>query len=63
MWRYKDPIVGPRTIPVPGDHENKCVVLDNTAVLKVDVNAVTVELVSNGKNLPVGTKLIYTYEK
>lgn len=63
VWRYKDPIVGPRTIPVPGDHENKCVVLDNTAVLKVDVNAVTVELVSNGKNLPVGTKLIYTYEK
>ncbi|PZC79873.1 hypothetical protein B5X24_HaOG215741 [Helicoverpa armigera] len=63
LWRYKDPVLGPRSIPVPGDHENKCVVLDNASVLKVDLTAATVELVSNGTNLPVGKQMIYTYEK
>ncbi|KAL0884166.1 hypothetical protein ABMA27_016174 [Loxostege sticticalis] len=63
VWRYSDPILGPRKIPVPGDHETKCIVLDNAAVLKVDVNSNTVELVSNGKNIDLGKQMVYTYEK
>jgi leucyl-tRNA synthetase len=63
VWRYSDPILGPRKIPVPGDYVSKCVVLDNAAILKVDVTANKVELVSNGKNINVGTQMVYTYEK
>lgn len=55
--------MGPRTIPVPDDYFNKCVVLDSGSVLKVDLTTSTVELVANNKNMPVGTKLLYTYEK
>lgn len=32
LWRYKDPILGPRKIPVPGDHESKCEVLHDDSV-------------------------------
>ncbi|CAB3235804.1 unnamed protein product [Arctia plantaginis] len=63
LWRYTDPIMGPRSIPVPDDYVNKCVVLDNASLLKVDLTTSTVELVANGKNLPIGTKFIYTYDK
>uniref|UniRef100_A0A1E1WN91 Leucine--tRNA ligase ubiquitin-like domain-containing protein n=2 Tax=Pectinophora gossypiella TaxID=13191 RepID=A0A1E1WN91_PECGO len=63
LWRYKDPALGPRKIPVQGDHETKCIILDNSAVLKVDVSAGKVALVSNGKNLDLGTQMVYTYEK
>lgn len=63
VWRYIDPVLGPRKIPVPGDHETKCIVLDNTAVLKVDVASGTVALVSNGKNVDLGKQMVYTYEK
>lgn len=58
-----DPTLGPRKIPVAGDHETKCVVLENAGVLKVDVAAGRVELAHNGKNIEVGTQLVYTYEK
>lgn len=63
LWRYKDPILGPRKIPVPGDHETKCLVLDNATVLKVDVATNKVELLNNGKNIDIGTQIVYTYEK
>lgn len=63
LWRYKDPILGPRSIPVPGDYVNKCVLLDSSSALKVDLGSATVELIDNGKNLLVGTKLVYTYDK
>lgn len=63
LWRYKDPVLGPLKIPVPGDYVTKCQVLDDASVLRVDVNANTVALASNGKSIDVGTKLIYTYDK
>ncbi|XP_053599926.1 leucine--tRNA ligase, cytoplasmic [Plodia interpunctella] len=63
LWRYSDPVMGPRKIPVAGDHEKRCVILENAAVLKVDVASNKVELVSNGKNIDLGTQFVYTYEK
>lgn len=63
LWRYLDPVMGPRKIPSIGDHETKCAILENTCVLKVDTNINKVELVNNGKNIDLGTQLIYTYDK
>ncbi|KAI8440512.1 hypothetical protein MSG28_001770 [Choristoneura fumiferana] len=63
LWRYVDPSLGPRKIPVAGDHETKCVILESAGVLKVDVAAGTVQLAHNGKNIEVGTQLVYTYDK
>ncbi|KAL4709328.1 hypothetical protein ACJJTC_007060 [Scirpophaga incertulas] len=63
LWRYSDPILGPRKIPIPGDLESKCVVVENTAVLNVDVASNKVELVSNGKPIDIGRQMVYTYEK
>ncbi|RVE52289.1 hypothetical protein evm_003079 [Chilo suppressalis] len=63
VWRYSDPVLGPRKIPISGDHETKCIVLENAAVLKVDVDTSKVELVSNGKNIDLGRQMVYTYEK
>ncbi|XP_072941496.1 leucine--tRNA ligase, cytoplasmic isoform X2 [Epargyreus clarus] len=62
LWRYKDPVMGPRKIPVPGDYETKCVLLDNAAVLKVDFEANKVSLVENGTDIDVGLQIIYTYD-
>ncbi|CAG9091449.1 unnamed protein product [Plutella xylostella] len=63
LWRYEDPVLGPRKIPVIGDYPSKCITLDNAAVLKVDTTANKVELVSNGKNIDLGLQMLYTYEK
>ncbi|XP_013185912.2 leucine--tRNA ligase, cytoplasmic [Amyelois transitella] len=63
LWRYADPLMGPRRIPVPGDYKDKCVVMENATVLKVDVASNKVELVSGGKSIDVGTQFVYTYEK
>lgn len=63
IWRYKDPILGPRKIPVVGDHKDKCIALENNSVLKVDVAGNKIELVSNGLSVDVGLQFIYTYEK
>ncbi|XP_045459482.1 leucine--tRNA ligase, cytoplasmic [Melitaea cinxia] len=62
LWRYNDPVLGPRKIPVIGDYQTKCSLLDNDSVFKVDVDANKVELVQNGTNVDVGVHLIYTYE-
>ncbi|XP_052738186.1 leucine--tRNA ligase, cytoplasmic [Bicyclus anynana] len=62
IWRYKDPVLGPRKIPVIGDYVTKCVALDNASVFKVDVDKDAVELVHNGTNINVGLQLLYTYE-
>ncbi|KOB74537.1 Leucyl-tRNA synthetase [Operophtera brumata] len=63
LWRYKDPALGPRKIPVPGDHSARCQVLDEHAVLRVDVATSTVLLADNGKSLELGTQMVYTYDK
>ncbi|KAG6459836.1 hypothetical protein O3G_MSEX011637 [Manduca sexta] len=63
IWRYSDPVMGPRKIPTIGDHESRCVVIDSASLLKVDIANKKVELVSNGKNIDIGTKMVYTYEK
>lgn len=63
LWRFTDPVLGPRKIPVIGDYTSKCTALENAAVLRVDVTANKVELASNGKNIDLGTQLLYTYEK
>ncbi|GBP07012.1 Leucine--tRNA ligase, cytoplasmic [Eumeta japonica] len=57
LWRYVDPVLGPRKIPNIGDYETKCVVLDDTSVLKVDATTNKVELISNGKNVDLGYQL------
>uniref|UniRef100_S4PAL2 leucine--tRNA ligase n=1 Tax=Pararge aegeria TaxID=116150 RepID=S4PAL2_9NEOP len=62
LWRYKDPVLGPRRIPVTGDHETKCALLENASVFKADVSSEAVELVDNGTNINVGVQLLYTYE-
>ncbi|XP_045492233.1 leucine--tRNA ligase, cytoplasmic isoform X1 [Colias croceus] len=61
LWRYIDPILGPRKIPIPGDTETKCVPIDNDAVLRVLVDDKRIELVDNGKNIDVGLQIVYTY--
>ncbi|XP_068628221.1 leucine--tRNA ligase, cytoplasmic [Battus philenor] len=63
IWRYKDPVMGPRKIPIIGEHENRCVTLDNNSVLKVDVTQNKVEVVSNEVTVEVGLQMMYTYEK
>lgn len=63
LWRYTDPLLGPRKIPVLGDLETKCLLVDPLDSFKVDVDIGKVELVSNGNNIQLGTQMVYTYEK
>lgn len=63
LWRYKDPELGPRKIPVFGDYETKCALLDNGSVFRVDVVANKAQLVDNGKNIDLGSQMVYTYDK
>lgn len=63
IWRYEDPVLGPRKIPVIGDYTSKCADLDNSSVLKVDTVANKVELVLKGINVDVGKDFLYTYDK
>lgn len=54
--------MGPRKIPVIGDYETKCEVLENTAVFKVDFKSTKVEVVNGAAPVDVGAQLLYTYE-
>ncbi|XP_032511836.2 leucine--tRNA ligase, cytoplasmic [Danaus plexippus] len=62
IWRYKDPVLGPRKIPVIGDYVTKCVVLGAGSAFNVDVDKNIIELVNNGTNINVGNQLLYTYD-
>lgn len=55
-------MLGPRRIPVVGDHAARCEPLQDAAVFRVDVGRGDVELVDNGTNINVGVQLLYTYE-
>lgn len=62
LWRYEDPLLGPRKIPTIGDYVNRCIKLDDAAVLNVDAPRKKIELVGDGKNINIGQHLIYTCE-
>ncbi|XP_047517549.1 leucine--tRNA ligase, cytoplasmic [Pieris napi] len=63
LWRYLDPALGPRKIPVVGDHVTKCAELVNGDVIRVHVDASRIELVQNGTNIDVGLQFVYSYDK
>ncbi|XP_045521118.1 leucine--tRNA ligase, cytoplasmic-like [Pieris brassicae] len=63
LWRYLDPSLGPRKIPVAGDHVTKCAELVNGDGIRVHVEASRIELVQNGTNIDVGLQFVYTYDK
>ncbi|XP_045521124.1 leucine--tRNA ligase, cytoplasmic-like [Pieris brassicae] len=63
LWRYLDPALGPRKIPVAGDHVTKCAELVNGDGIRVHVEASRIELVQNGTNIDVGLQFVYTYDK
>lgn len=62
LWRYVDPVLGPRRIPAPGDLQSRCAALD-AGVLRVEPAAGRVQLALNGSNLDLGAILLYTYDK
>ncbi|XP_045521179.1 leucine--tRNA ligase, cytoplasmic-like [Pieris brassicae] len=63
LWQYLDPALGPRKIPVQGDHVTKCAELINGDGIRVHVEASRIELVQNGTNIDVGLQFVYTYDK
>ncbi|XP_041972979.1 leucine--tRNA ligase, cytoplasmic isoform X2 [Aricia agestis] len=62
IWRYKDPVLGPRKIPVIDDYLTKCEPLPDSAVFQIDVDNQIVRAVEGGKTVDVGLQLLYTYD-
>lgn len=58
LWRYEDPILGPRKIPAFKDYQTGKVLLED-GIFEIDVSKIEVKLAVNGKKIDVGTNLIY----
>ncbi|KAK9875815.1 hypothetical protein WA026_009601 [Henosepilachna vigintioctopunctata] len=59
LWRYEDPLLGPRKIPGFNEPTKDKVVIQKGSTFKVNTELKTIHVSSGGKDIEVGTKLIY----
>lgn len=59
LWRYQDPLMGPRKIPTCDDLERGKVRVTEAAVFHVDLEKKSVSVEENGSKFDVGSKLVY----
>lgn len=58
LWRWEDPVLGPRSMPSLNVTEKK-VIMKPESVLSVDLQNTTVTLVEDGKNYSIGDTISY----
>lgn len=59
LWRFQDPVVGPRKIPTSDDIEKGKVELNEANSFVVDVEKKSVSITENGQHVDIGSSLIY----
>lgn len=59
VWRYEDPVLGPRKMPVFNDYKSEKVLLED-GIISLDVKEDAVFITTNeGKKINVGTTFVY----
>lgn len=62
IWRFNDPVLGPRKIPAFNDYKSGKTMLEDGTVT-IDTNAENVFITSaNGSKIELGTNLVYVVE-
>lgn len=62
IWRYVDPVAGPRKIPRCNDYQTEKVLLENgTFKINVEKNEIYLDTVETGK-VDIGTAFVYVVE-
>lgn len=59
LWRYADPVLGPRKIPTSEDLEKGKVRLAESATFAVDISNNCVKVQENGSSYDVGGRVVY----
>ena len=59
LWRFQDPILGPRKIPTSDDLERGKIQLTETSTFFVNVEKNTVAVEENGAQIDIGLSLTY----
>lgn len=63
LYRYEDPVVGPRKLPYTGGILDGKVLIPRDAALEVDVEKKAVFLVEKAKKLELGDQITYIVEQ
>ena len=59
LWRYEDPIIGPRKIPTCDNLERGKVELKETQTFAVNIENQTVTINENGSHIEIGSRIVY----
>lgn len=59
LWRYEDPIVGPRTMPAFKEETEGKLLIDNKTIFNVNLEKACVNVVVNGTEYMIGSHIIY----
>lgn len=59
LWRYQDPVLGPRKIPTCDDLERGKIRLTETHTFLVNLENKTVAVEENGTQVDIGSSLTY----
>lgn len=62
LWRYSDPILGPRKVPVFGQPLLDKIQISSCAVFHVDLTAASVKVEESGKMFDLGSQLVYVQQ-
>ncbi|KAF4523284.1 hypothetical protein B566_EDAN009407 [Ephemera danica] len=62
LWRYNDPVLGPRKMPVFGQPLLDKTEISSCAVFRVELTAGTVKVEESGKLFDVGSQLVYVQQ-
>ncbi|GLH12065.1 Leucine--tRNA ligase, cytoplasmic [Gryllus bimaculatus] len=59
LWRYEDPVLGPRTIPAFNQPTQGKVLITNDSLFEIDPQKLCVNVISNGVKSQLGSNIVY----
>lgn len=59
LWRYEDPVLGPRLIPKFASPKEGKSRINNSAIFRCDFESDSLFIEDTGKQIPIGRAIIY----